>query len=396
MAVVKKYFSSKRPRGEARYLLAVTRLTVLSCSSTASATSRRISGRRNSTPWRKKASCRRTISAATLMMVLPRCSRLFTSQLADCRCSATKDRAALSFSDTVARAAKPRLTSTRGIVSGLSSRIQSPSGPARISTSGSSACIGWSSPPAPGLGSSRRSSATISARSSASTSQAAIRPRMSRRASRSRFVEQALHAGVPAAQLAQLHLQAFAQVATEHADGLEALHRLADIFDHRNLAAEPRRQCLRVQRQPAARLHHGEQGGGDQPVPPLLEAEPDLLGQAPEAEILAEIDAAHALVGDDLARAPLRQHAAGMDDVGAVDEAERLAHVVVGDQHADAAAGQVLHEVLDVAHRDRVDAGEGLVEQHEGGLARQRPGDLAAPPLAARERDRGRGAGARC
>jgi lipopolysaccharide export system ATP-binding protein len=42
------------------------------------------------------------------------------------------------------------------------------------------------------------------------------------------------------------------------------------------------------------------------------------------------------------------------------------------------------HQRLDVADGDRVDAGEGLVEQDEGGLARQRARDLAAPPLAAK------------
>jgi hypothetical protein len=44
---------------------------------------------------------------------------------------------------------------------------------------------------------------------------------------------------------------------------------------------------------------------------------------------------------------------AGMDDVGPVDEAERLAHGVVGDQNADAAVAQVTHEILDVAGGDR-------------------------------------------
>ena len=66
IAVVKKYFSSNVPRGVAMYLLAVTRLTVLSCISTASAMSRRISGRRCATPWRRKPSCWRTISARHL------------------------------------------------------------------------------------------------------------------------------------------------------------------------------------------------------------------------------------------------------------------------------------------------------------------------------------------
>ena len=81
---------------------------------------------------------------------------------------------------------------------------------------------------------------------------------------------------------------------------------------------------------------------------------------------------------------------AAVDDIGAIDQAERLAHIVVGDQHADAAALEMAHEILDVADRDRIDAGERLVEQHEGRIARQRAGDFAAPPLAARQRDRGR------
>jgi len=89
MAVVKKYLSSKMPRSVAMYLCEVTRLTVLSCISTASAMSRRISGRRWLTPWRKNPSCCRTISAATFRMVCERCCSDFTSQLAVCSFSAT-------------------------------------------------------------------------------------------------------------------------------------------------------------------------------------------------------------------------------------------------------------------------------------------------------------------
>ena len=40
----KKYFSSNVPRGQDRYLLLVTRLTVLSCMAMLSATSRKVSG----------------------------------------------------------------------------------------------------------------------------------------------------------------------------------------------------------------------------------------------------------------------------------------------------------------------------------------------------------------
>ena len=62
---------------------------------------------------------------------------------------------------------------------------------------------------------------------------------------------------------------------------------------------------------------------------------------------------------------PFGQDMAAVDDIGAVDQSERFAHVVIGDQNADAATLEMAHEVLDVADRDRVDAGEGLVEQHE-------------------------------
>jgi hypothetical protein len=57
IAVVKKYFNSKVPRGVAMYLFEVTLLTVLSCNSTAAAMSRRINGRRYPTPNCRNASC---------------------------------------------------------------------------------------------------------------------------------------------------------------------------------------------------------------------------------------------------------------------------------------------------------------------------------------------------
>src|ERR1700730_6360781 len=68
----KKNFISKVPRAVAMYLLAVTRDTVDSCISIASAMVLRLSGRRYCTPFMKKASCWRTISLATLRIVLAR------------------------------------------------------------------------------------------------------------------------------------------------------------------------------------------------------------------------------------------------------------------------------------------------------------------------------------
>ena len=75
-----------------------------------------------------------------------------------------------------------------------------------------------------------------------------------------------------------------------------------------------------------------------------------------------------------------------MDDVGAIDQAKRLAHIVVGNQDANASLREVTHKLLNIGDRNRIDAGERLIEQHVTGPACQGPGNLQPPPLAARER----------
>ncbi len=59
---------------------------------------------------------------------------------------------------------------------------------------------------------------------------------------------------------------------------------------------------------------------------------------------------------------------------------------MVGDEHADAARLQILHQIADVVDRQRIDTREGLVQQHDRRLRRQRARDFAASPLAARQR----------
>src|SRR6266545_4136171 len=74
-----------------------------------------------------------------------------------------------------------------------------------------------------------------------------------------------------------------------------------------------------------------------------------------------------------------------MDDIGAADEVERLTHIVIGDEHADAALSQMTHESADVVDGDGVDAGERLVEQHEGWARGEGARNLDAAALAARQ-----------
>src|SRR5690606_12440643 len=59
-----------------------------------------------------------------------------------------------------------------------------------------------------------------------------------------------------------------------------------------------------------------------------------------------------------------------------------LAHVVVGDQYADAFGLEVVDDLLDVTDRDRVDTGERFVQQDELGRGRQRAGNLDAAAFA--------------
>src|SRR5690349_18960214 len=59
---------------------------------------------------------------------------------------------------------------------------------------------------------------------------------------------------------------------------------------------------------------------------------------------------------------------------------------MVSNQHAYAAVGELADDALDIEHRQRIDAREGLIEQHEARLGGECAGDLDAATLTARER----------
>src|SRR5688572_2162247 len=101
------------------------------------------------------------------------------------------------------------------------------------------------------------------------------------------------------------------------------------------------------------------------------------------AEVLAQIYSANTVIIDNLFGMARSEHRAFVDDVGAVADAERFPHVMVRNEHADAALLQEPNDALDVEHRDRVDAGERLVEQDEGRPRGERARDLQAAALAA-------------
>ncbi len=85
--------------------------------------------------------------------------------------------------------------------------------------------------------------------------------------------------------------------------------------------------------------------------------------------------------------AALHQHLAVVDDVGAVGRPQRLAHVVVGDQHADAALAQVraTSAWMSPTAIGSMPA-KGSSSSMNVGSRGERAGDLDPAPLAARQR----------
>src|SRR5690606_7426179 len=56
---------------------------------------------------------------------------------------------------------------------------------------------------------------------------------------------------------------------------------------------------------------------------------------------------------------------AGTDNIAAISNRQRFAFAMVGQQNRDSAGPQVGDNVLDTVNRDRVDAGEGFVQQDD-------------------------------
>ena len=112
----------------------------------------------------------------------------------------------------------------------------------------------------------------------------------------------------------------------------------------------------------------------------------DGLG-ALEDEAGTEVFRADVLVGGQFLRRALLEDHAFIQQIGPVGDGEGLTDVVVGDDDADIAVFQLRDDVLDVLHGDRVDPGEGFVQQDELRVHGEGAGDLAAAAFTAGELD---------
>src|ERR1700712_635530 len=104
-----------------------------------------------------------------------------------------------------------------------------------------------------------------------------------------------------------------------------------------------------------------------------------------QAELVAEIHFLDQLIGQDGFGIAFGDQLAIVDDIGCFADVERLTDVVVGDQDADALGLEMVDDLFDVAHGDRVDARERFIQQDEFGRCCQGAGDFDAASLTARK-----------
>jgi hypothetical protein len=107
-----------------------------------------------------------------------------------------------------------------------------------------------------------------------------------------------------------------------------------------------------------------------------------------QPEVLSQIDLPYCFIINDFLRLAVRQHRSLVDDVGPVADAQRFAHVVIGDEHADAALFEKSDDFLNLQHRNRIDTCERFVEQDEARVRRERSRNFNTAALATGEADR--------
>src|SRR5262249_2920491 len=106
-----------------------------------------------------------------------------------------------------------------------------------------------------------------------------------------------------------------------------------------------------------------------------------------ERELLTEVDLPCLLVGGQLVALSRNRALAAIEDVRTVCDRQRLADVVVRDEHSDSLLLEASDDALDFRDRDRVDPRERLVQQDVVRGGDEAPRDLESPPLAAGERE---------
>src|SRR4051812_34059191 len=107
-----------------------------------------------------------------------------------------------------------------------------------------------------------------------------------------------------------------------------------------------------------------------------------------QPKMLSEINLSHVVIINDFIRLSVGEHAAVVNDVGAVADAERFADIVIGSQYTDIAFLQKTDNFLDIDDGDRVNACKWLIKQDKPRVSGKRPRDFYPAAFPARQADR--------
>src|SRR5262249_10728793 len=84
-----------------------------------------------------------------------------------------------------------------------------------------------------------------------------------------------------------------------------------------------------------------------------------------QSELSPQVNPTYLIIGRQAVGCTALEDHSPVHDVGPISNAQRFTHIVVGDEHTDAAVLEMKNDLLDVTDRYRVDAGKRLVEQDE-------------------------------
>ena len=87
-----------------------------------------------------------------------------------------------------------------------------------------------------------------------------------------------------------------------------------------------------------------------------------------EGEVRTKVLGADFIISCEGFRSAALEDGSLVEQIGAVNDGERLTHIVVGDDDTDILVFQFCDDVLDVLHGDRVDTGKRLIEKDELGV----------------------------
>src|SRR5262247_2297894 len=119
---------------------------------------------------------------------------------------------------------------------------------------------------------------------------------------------------------------------------------------------------------------------------PLISASSRKMSRIPTASPRsdAQIRFANRLALEQLGRAAGCPDTPRLEEIGPIDDVEHLLHVLLDDEHSEAAGPDLLHQLEDLLDDHRGQAGGGFVQQEKTGLGHESPADGAHLLLATR------------